>query len=336
MKNPRIFFISLLRILSCIAVVSIHAVSLNPLESTAAPTAYWLLRHGVISLTIWAVPVFTMISGAVILRTNKAANTTYVSQRFMRLLQLLMLWCLAYLIFYSIWQSAQFSFKEILLWPLIGPFYHLYYFVIILGLTAITPLLQETMTTISAKARWGMIGLFLLIGIFWRITPLTLTMFVPYIGYYLLGAELRDVKISQLGKKLLMGIGLLASGLTFIGLYIFTFVRPDSPKVLQLLLSHPNPVILGMSCCVFLVVANWQIEPRKHWRRILDWLAAQSLGVYILHPFVQAVLMKVFQLLANQGWLPLPIIILMIPASFGVSLFLTSMIKKIPYAEMPR
>ena len=79
MRNERIQYISLASVLSAIAVVFLHA---NECAGNFSYARYWVTANIIHSIFIFAVPLFFMISGAMLLDFNKKYNLkTYFSKR---------------------------------------------------------------------------------------------------------------------------------------------------------------------------------------------------------------------------------------------------------------
>ena len=82
MKNKRIEYISLASVLSAIAVVFLHA---NECVGKFSFARYWGTANFIHSFFIFAVPLFFMISGAMLLDFNKKYNLkTYFSKRIIK------------------------------------------------------------------------------------------------------------------------------------------------------------------------------------------------------------------------------------------------------------
>ncbi len=65
-------YIDRLRVAACVAVVLIH-VTLGSLDTLTPFTAVWWVGHWICLVSQWAVPVFVMISGALLLNPNYGA-----------------------------------------------------------------------------------------------------------------------------------------------------------------------------------------------------------------------------------------------------------------------
>ena len=84
MSQPRtsIFYIDFLRFIAVIAVIAIHVLGPFRYLYGEIPDSQWLAATSINSISRWAVPVFMMISGALLLSTDRAFNCEhYLSKR---------------------------------------------------------------------------------------------------------------------------------------------------------------------------------------------------------------------------------------------------------------
>ena len=97
MKNKRIEYISLASVLSAIAVVFLHA---NECVAEFSFARYWFTANFIHSVFIYAVPIFFMISGAMLLDFNKKYNLkTYFSKRIHKTLIPYIFWSIMGILF---------------------------------------------------------------------------------------------------------------------------------------------------------------------------------------------------------------------------------------------
>ena len=71
-ERPSIFYIDFLRFIAVFAVIAIHVLGPFRFLYGDIPNSDWLAASGINSVTRWAVPVFIMITGALLLSTERA------------------------------------------------------------------------------------------------------------------------------------------------------------------------------------------------------------------------------------------------------------------------
>ncbi|HCC84866.1 MAG TPA: hypothetical protein DEP87_04250 [Candidatus Pacebacteria bacterium] len=297
--QPEQPWIHFARILGSLAVVSLHV--------SALVSETWM-RWILVAISIWAVPVFTMVSGALM--------PTNLMHRLGRILPPALIW-IPFYYFSAHWQQNLLSAKSIIDVLLLGQVGHLYYFFILFELALLTPFLHQLISELTSRSLLILITIFALIGFFWKSSQLTVTYFIPYLSYYLIGFYLTKIKISS---KVLM--------ICQIGFWISTLLLLTSIWFFQAnsyLFQHGNPLIFCLAVSAVIIIKTssqiknfFQLFP-PHLIRVL---ADSTLGIYILHPFVLNLIL--FQK-PHIFWYLTPLLILV---TFAISLFATIILKK--------
>ncbi len=129
-----------LRVLATVAVVVMHVSAIALKQSDAFD---WWIGNMFVSLSQWGVPIFIMISGALLLDPSKDEKVSiYLTKRFKRILIPLLFWTCVYFAFLQLRGqdiTLRFALKSFFTG---GPYYHLYFLYLILGLYLITPALK--------------------------------------------------------------------------------------------------------------------------------------------------------------------------------------------------
>jgi surface polysaccharide O-acyltransferase-like enzyme len=186
----------LIRVVACLAVILLH-VSARPLYlhmEGGASHAWWLIGISVSSMTHWCVPVFVMLSGALLLGRDLTWTDTY-TRRLLRMFFVLVVATAIYAA-WQIWFTKDFTTRSFLLSLYQGqPYYHLYFFYVVIGLYAISPLLSKLL----ANAEEPTTRACAIVACTISFVTFTATsfgggysqnafnFFVPYIGYFALG-----------------------------------------------------------------------------------------------------------------------------------------------------
>ncbi len=259
MSGPRkeYGFLNLARILACIAVVAIHSVNVN---------ADWWLGRIATSFSIWAVPLFVMISGALLLDPQrKESAQEFYTRRFWKIGIPTLIWIPFYFIFDHFYRGDSLSLQNLTYRILHSNFDHLYFLILIIELYALTPLLRILIKHLDRKYILGISLLFFFIAIFWPPSSFTGTMFVPYIGYYIFGSYALSLKIPK----------------NYIPFLQILFVVAGSLIALFEMYSHAHPLVIVLTASIFFLLQQINIANKK----IKD-LSSTTFGIYILHPFI--------------------------------------------------
>lgn len=299
-------WISWLKVVAIAAVVSIHTAGFTAIIDGARHK-----RQGQLAILIdigatFSVPIFVMVSGALLLDPARFTSTSaFLRRRAVRLLPAVVFWHLFYWAFRVWYMHQHVSPDDALKWTLTGNlFTALYYFWIVLGLTIVAPVLIPWIATASRAWLLGAgalaaampaltIATYKMRGtpVVWVETPWTWWVF--YLGFFLLGWGLRGIVLR--GAWLVLA----ALAVVVIGLSLaWQWHNPGTPVILTRL----NPVSyygLGVHVYALLIFVVVQSVVRTgglleglargataRWARTL---ADATLGVFALHQAVMVV-----------------------------------------------
>lgn len=329
-SSQHIFFIHLARALACIAVVAIHCVSVLPISIAQGLTASWWSLNIVISASIWAVPLFVMVSGALLLDKQESIIVFY-RKRVEKIGVVAAIWIPFYFIFYHFYRGDSLTVFGIIQKVLHSTFDHLYFLILILELYFITPFLRVLLRKISTESFLFLIALFLFIGIFWTRSSFVLTMFVPYLGVYLGGSFLMKHGSTKLQLKWL-ALGIVTTILGIImGNLVLTMRMGERYQQDMFLYYHLGVQVIILTSLVFLLLKQSTVESylSKELQKKITQISNASLGIYILHPFV---LLMTLQFI--KGAFPMYVVtwfglLALIPVVVCLSYVMTKVLRKI-------
>lgn len=292
----RAAYIDVARIVAIVAVVCIHVLSLVPASVPRGSGRWWLGLTGNAAAR-WSVPVFVMLSGALLLDPCRRESLgAFYRRRLTRVGVPAVAWIGLYYVFRMLAHHEQLTparmWREILQ---ARTYYHLYFLYAILGLYAVTPFLRVFVRAASRVELTAVTVLALsaaaldqLLGATAHISSPTyaLTLFLPYLGYFLAGYLLRDVRVPAWTGWLLGGV----FGVTVaaeVGVSMLLTARGGIAD-LQVPMSYFSFLTVAMSLSVFLLLARWRPPARisAGSRRRLHLAAAATFGVYLAHPMV--------------------------------------------------
>lgn len=310
MQKKREYFreYDLVRIVAAIAVVWIHVSSTLVLNAQVGSRSWWL-GNLIDSFARWSVPVFIMLSGALLLKptTGKISFSPAV-RRLQKLVKPLVFWSVIYFLFMASVTSKEPLRTDIHTWvfqilagnPFPG---HLYFLFILVGLYLVTPLLNNLLGSLERRQVWRL-TIFLLVMTalvhaieVWILRggmPVNaLTQWLPYVGYYLLGYLLHTrvytkskATIRYPGRWAILTVG---SGL-LIAIFSFLLARAghlalDSKGLYFYEFLNPLAVVLSVSTYHLLVwFHGCYIKERG--KAIIGRLSGATFGVYLVHLLV--------------------------------------------------
>lgn len=204
-------YTSWLRVIAIVGVVCIHVAGLTYVNPDLEGSGAWWLAAALDFGAKWAVPVFVMVSGAVILRppADPSARRFY-RRRLGRLGIPLVFWHVVYVVLVVTVVDPEVEAPAVVANVLAGEAYTaLYFFWLILGLYAVVPLLWPVVRAWSPRqltvAGAGLVAVpaldAALRGVIALLedrpvddaSPTLVTQFVPYVGFLLLGHALGPV-----------------------------------------------------------------------------------------------------------------------------------------------
>lgn len=204
--------LDLLRILSISGVVAIHVFGLRVGAEPKGDMSWWLATTLDIGF-IWVVPVFIMISGALLLGSSRlhANPAGFYKKRGLRIVPALIAWNLIYLIGVRLWMRGEVLSAGRILELLYDSsvFTQLYFLWIIVGLYAVAPLLAAFIhqgrpnraavlagVLVSAAVIAYMLpGVLAQFNISRPVSLNFLTLWIPYVGYFVAGYALRNARL---------------------------------------------------------------------------------------------------------------------------------------------
>lgn len=284
-----------IRVFGTLTVICQHVAHRATLFETPDPSsANWWSIMSIEAACRWAVPVFVMLSGALLLDPGRRETPLeFYRRRFWRIGIPLVFWSL----FYTLPRAVANGFSSDVLVDIGArlahgrPAYHMYFLFVIAGLYMLTPYLRIVIQGLSrAELRTAWIALLLLawaaglLNVVYGHELTVLTEFIPYLGYYLAGYELRNARLSRRGM-------LLAGAV--IGVTIAAMVLVTLPLVAQFgvtggtryLYDYFSPTLIVMSVSLFLISVTVFDRPRDGvMTRLVTWAAPATLGIYLMHP----------------------------------------------------
>ncbi len=277
-----------IRVIAVLAVVWLHVsvdvVIKNPDVSSVA----WWVGNIADAFSRWCVPLFLMVSGALLLPTSaNLSPIDFYIKRTSRLFPSIAFWTLIYIVFreftepaFSLIVAAKSIIRGI-------PYYHLWYLYMIVGLSFATPFLCQLVSkTHPDSLRLLIMGSFTIAAVesalggisFTSLGVTFLPRFLPFVSYFLAGHYLLNHPI-ELRNRWLISIIFFCGFLIALGTGVLLQVLGPISLKFETMYSFLNPVVVIMSLCIFLLFTKISISLGA-----LQRIAPITLGVYVIHP----------------------------------------------------
>lgn len=294
--RPYFPVLDVLRITATVGVVAVHVLAPSMTQDSSP------IRLAIRSLLATAVPIFLMISGTLNLSPGslREGSGKFLSRRLRRLLPAAIFWTLIYVIvFKMLVLPAPYPPAEMVRDLLTASSYaHLYFLPLIIGLTVISPLLATYIGESGRRAwicaalatTWSLLAMalpFLTLGTLGEPVSTvglgTLTYFLPFIGYYLIGRAVWLASPSRRHAVLLLAVAVpLLTGFTVWTYRAGVTQQPPGQALLPTYLSLPVVLLsVALMCGVIGLLRHWSVgEGTARWMRKLG---EATFGVYLVH-----------------------------------------------------
>ncbi|ERK72518.1 acyltransferase [Leifsonia aquatica] len=296
--------LDVLRTTAILGVVAIHVFGNIVGNPAIRGSGTWWAATVIDVANVWVVPVFVMVSGALVLspRAHVDGPAAFYRKRLLRLGPAFVFWQVFYFVVVRMLMSHQhFTLVETAGLVFDAKTYtHLYFLWLIVGLYAVAPVLAAFLhgggprrAVIFASCTLGLTvvvvglsGLATMHGDPHPIVLNALTQWVPYVGYFLAGWALRNVTL-RAGWTIaaaLATVALLAMTIwQYNGVAVPGWLNAVSPP------GYYSAIVAAASVGVFVVVnslcAHVRTRPVQR-RGMLTTLSDAAFGVYLVHFFI--------------------------------------------------
>jgi surface polysaccharide O-acyltransferase-like enzyme len=307
-RTERNTSIELLRLLATGAVIFHHSVFPVFLNQDKVGDFDWWIANILRSLTMLAVPLFIIMSGAVQALPNSPESTiTYLKKRFSKVVPAYVLWSIIAILFRLFYKHESVGLVQAAKELLTGQaYFHLYFIPIILGLYCVTPLFRKIMVDSSRKKKMVVIAI-IFSTIYWLVADMLFKVpfkhslvalyFLPYNSLYLLGSYLRN---SAVGKEksilILASAGVLVLLSSF---FIFRYVVASGSVDWDIPLDRyysSHLILLSIGVFVSLKSLLTTIQDTEWLKKIVSSWSGYTFTVYLMHPLILDILGKTFNI----------------------------------------
>ncbi len=287
--RERVLFFDLLRCVAAVAVIAIHVLAPYRDGLGVIPFDHWVTAVSVNSVTRWAVPVFILISGALMLSDDRPFNASYyVRRRLGKVLIPFLVWSLFYA-YLSGWTAQGYDpevSKEVLKHsPEHATYYHLGFFYYFIPLYFVVPFLQLMVQRLDTSAIVAFTAVWLVTTAcyLFRIDgPWSHELWL-YTGYLTLGYLLYK-KVPLKGWIITTFILLGSAALVWtVFMVVMNSIEADHYTVGRWLSYKTINVVLAASM-IFMCCKHVGNVFSERTQRIISFISKHSLGIYLLHP----------------------------------------------------
>lgn len=295
--------IATLRILATFSVIMIHVSGPLVVNFGNISMIDWNIANFFDSISRYSVPVFFMISGALLLNKDYEL-VNFLKRRFGKILPPFLIWLLIYSFTNRyVFSEEVFDFMKIMKDVFFGSEDHLWFVYSLLGVYLAVPILRKWIKHANKKE-------ILYVLIIWLITivltiptlknyfpKIDLTYFSGFIGYFILGYYLSLFQIKRIIPIMLIILGVI---ITIFGTYYFTVKNSEFYYYFYEYLCLNT---LMVSSGMFMLCNKISSSDRKV-VLVVEQVNQTCFGIYLMHPMV----LKLFILIGFDVYIFTPII----------------------------
>lgn len=338
--QKRFLYFDLIRCLACIAVIFIHSTG-GFVERSDVFSNDFVFATAVNSLSRMAVPLFVMISGALMLDENYNFSTKKQLSHIKKMLIFFAFWSACYSLFFNLFmpllKHSEISIKTIAISFLKGH-YHLWYCFMIIGLYLFLPLFRLWVKRENKKYIEYFLILALLCNFFFRqiaevgmkfsdwFFPIEYIFlkrgYLEYVGgfsfYYVLGWYLHNFPIKK--KNLIYALGAVGYLWSFGGTVLCSRALGETCLTLD---SFTVNVAAQAACIFVLMQSLCERRPRLQdspVTRLASVIAKYSLGIYAVHDVIKTTCFFAFEKLHIDS------LLLIVPGTILITLVLSLLV----------
>ncbi|MFH1855693.1 MAG: acyltransferase family protein [Candidatus Omnitrophota bacterium] len=340
-ETPRVLWADTVRACAIFAVVLLHSASPLTYRYNEIPHLDWWVSNIYDSFARICVPLFVILSGSLLLGKEESYKI-FFKKRF-KIVVPFISFGIFYIVMDKIYHGEAISIYKIIRMIISGPmWYHLWFFYMILGLYLITPVLRKWVKQANRPDYLYFIILWFIVSsiipiiksLFQIEFGMEMLFFSGYIGYFILGYKLKEVKLNKLSTMILFAVFIFAYVVTILGSFVLTKINKGEYNGYFFNYLSPNVIVMALSG--FTIIKNIKIQNAgDFFNKILINISKASFGIYLIHVFILMILNKGILGLAVNGYLINPIVGIPITAIMctTVSFAIVYILQKIPIAK---
>ena len=338
MQN-RIQYMDSLRAIAILGVLLLHAATPYVVLNGKIDAGDW--QTGIIynALSRWCVPIFLMISGALLLGRKEEPLGDFFKKRANKILLPFIVWSLVYYAWATYMWNPGYSVKEFLiLFFNNNVYYHLWYFYALIGIYLLAPIFNVFINHATRQMIGYVVGLWILFYGGFRyysyIVSNDFTLFFPlseYIGFFLLGYYLAEFELPKKWRIFIYGIGVIGAVETVVRTMALTEAQGQFTSYA---FSYSSPNVIAMSIALFVFLKYWvnnKVESGTYQTsRLVKLIGQTSFGIYLVHAMILDKVRPFFFEGSELFMKPLFAIPLQVLLVLIISMIIVWIIQKIP------
>lgn len=328
----RIPYMDALRAYAIFAVIILHSASPMIYKFNLVALDWWWAGNLFDSATRSSVPLFFMISGALLLCPSRDESARlFFSKRMRRVLLPFAVWSLIYILWraFNIPDAYQWpgAIKKILFKP---AYFHLWFVYVLVGIYLLTPALRAMVRRFQDRKAMLDIVILVLLAFSAYIAAsggMKYLGYAGYVGYYLLGYRLASM---DGGKSSIIWPVIVSACFLIIAFGTYFLTVLDRGRLNLFFYDFMSPVVVLMSISTFFIFKHLRFDKAgRGFLGVVKSFSLMSFGIYLSHVLI----MDVIDLLGVDASFLHPLAGIPLTAAItAVAAFVAILLlKKIPY-----
>jgi surface polysaccharide O-acyltransferase-like enzyme len=293
MATPKVQYLDNLRVTATLAVLLIHSAANVLLSFGKTPDSAWWFANLYNGGFRYAVPIFVMLSGALLLPREEEMGS-FFKKSFQRIIVPFLFYNSVFAIFN--WQvrysGRSMGFDWVFKQYFEGASYHFWYIYMIVGVYLFIPIIGAWVRQAKESHIQFFLGMWLVTILFDNphfpglSLPIKLPYFTGYLGYLVLGYYVAQHDFSRVFAWMLFLVGTLW---TMEGTYLQSI---EDGKFYGLLYANFSPSVVMSTAGLFMLFKSYE-GTIPGTVALRDWISSHSYGVYLVHIIVLFYLVKI-------------------------------------------
>jgi surface polysaccharide O-acyltransferase-like enzyme len=324
------------RVFAIFGVVLIHACGAVFYQYGKIPQGNWLAANLLDSLVRCSVPLFVMLSGALLLKPGAQLVTVrQIVRRINKVLVPLLMWNVGYLVYVSHFSGAPINWLTMLTQP---PMYHLWFVYMVVGIYIFLPVFQVLLQLISNRRdlQFYLLVIWLVVTcvpVYWPVPLLALLQqnsFFGYGGYFLIGGIIASSKRDQLPSMVWFLVYFVGVASTF---WLTFHLSERAHSAIETPYLYFSLNVFIASVAAFVLFTRLKISGRV--ARCFQWVGDRSFLIFFMHVVILERVKDSYTISVFSHHVPVFASILLIAiATFIISLIIATVIRLLPGSKL--
>jgi len=303
--RKRFYYLDLLRVFACFAVIVIHVSALN-MDLLQIGGSAWQAKNIYDGLARFSVPVFVMISGMFMLEPSKKLTIKQIYKKYV--LHMFLIW-IVWELFYALvdFWNMKYSIDLQSIRPIISDVlrghFHLWYLPMLIGLYIVTPILRVLTEKDDKATLQYFIALFFVFTVLRSMLPIFInpgdqffidlltfidkipvTVASRYVGYYMLGYYLHKYPLKMQQRYMSYFLAIIGAALTIMISTYYSLKFNDARGKFDFF--YIGVFFMSIGIFVFFKETVSKLDIKGLGAKIIASLSSCSFGIYLLHAFI--------------------------------------------------